>query len=209
MMAHVSYVPMFTGIISDLGAVRTLESGATTRFTIGTSYPLDTVAIGASIACAGVCLTVVEKFNDSFLVEVSNETLARTTLGEWQVGRRINLERPMRVGDELGGHIVAGHVDGVSQLIARRPDGDSVRFTFALPDALARYVAEKGSITIDGVSLTVNEVEQGLFGVNLIPHTLAVTSLSALQPGDRVNIEIDLVARYVARLVGPNVMRAA
>ena len=200
---------MFTGIITDLGAVKAIAVGESTRFEITTAYDLATVAIGASIACAGVCLTVVEKAADSFIVDVSNETLARTTLGGWRVGQRINLERPVRAGDELGGHIVSGHVDAVSHVIDRRPDGASVRFTFGLPGDLAGFLAPKGSVTVDGVSLTVNEVEEGYFGVNLIPHTLEVTSLGTLQPGTQVNIEIDVVARYLARLVRPELMRAA
>ncbi len=200
---------MFTGIITDLGTVKDIATGESTRFEITTAYDLATVTIGASIACAGVCLTVVEKATDSFIVDVSNETLARSTLGRWHVGQRINLERPLRAGDELGGHIVSGHVDAVSHVIDRKPDGASVRFTFALPGDLAGFLAPKGSVTIDGVSLTVNEVEEGYFGVNLIPHTLEVTSLGSLQPGTPVNIEIDVVARYLARLVRPELMRAA
>src|SRR5471030_1952230 len=147
---------MFTGIITDLGAVKGIAAAASTRFEIATAYDLETVAIGASIACAGVCLTVIEKSADSFTVDVSNETLACTTLGNWQLGQRINLERPLRAGDELGGHIVSGHVDAVSQVIDRRPDGASIRFTFAMPAPLAGFLAPKGSITVDGVSLTVN-----------------------------------------------------
>jgi riboflavin synthase len=200
---------MFTGIITDLGAVKSIAAAASTRFEITTAYDLATVAIGASIACAGVCLTVVEKSGDYFTVDVSNETLAHTTLGGWQVGQPINLERPLRAGDELGGHIVSGHVDAVSQVIDRKPDGASVRFTFTLPGGLAGYIAPKGSITVDGVSLTVNEVEEGYFGVNLIPHTLEVTSLGTLRAGTSVNIEIDVVARYLARLIRPELMRAA
>ena len=200
---------MFTGIITDLGRVRGISAGASTRFDITTGYDLATVAIGASIACAGTCLTVVEKYDDYFTVDVSNETLAHTTLGAWTVGQPINLERPLRAGDELGGHIVSGHVDAVTRVIGRKPDGASVRFTFALPDALAGFVAPKGSITIDGVSLTVNEVEEGYFGVNLIPHTLEVTSLGTLQPGASVNIEIDVVARYLARILRPELTRSA
>ena len=204
---------MFTGIVTDLGRVRAVEAAASTRFAITTAYDLSTVAMGASIACAGVCLTVVEKGADYFTVDVSNETLAHTTLGEWQAGRPVNLERPLRAGDELGGHIVSGHIDTVSRVIGRKADGASVRFTFALPRELAGYVAPKGSITVDGVSLTVNEVaegnevEEGFFGVNLIPHTLEVTSLGALQAGSRVNIEIDVVARYLARMVRPELTR--
>jgi riboflavin synthase len=200
---------MFTGIVTDLGTVRSVAAADSTRFEIATGYDLATVAIGASIACAGVCLTVIERGRDSFIVDVSNETLARTTLGTWQAGQRINLERPLRAGDELGGHIVSGHVDAVSQVTDRRPDGGSIRFAFALPAPLAGYLAPKGSITVDGVSLTVNEVEEGYFGVNLIPHTLEVTSLGTLQSGAQVNLEVDLVARYLARLIRPELMRAA
>ena len=200
---------MFTGIVTDLGTVRSVTAAGSTRFEIETAYDMSTVAMGASIACAGVCLTVVERGADSFVVDVSNETLARTTLGGWKAGQRINLERPLRAGDELGGHIVSGHVDAVSHVIDRKLDGASVRFTFALPAALAGYLAQKGSITVDGVSLTVNEVEEGFFGVNLIPHTLEVTSLGTLQPGASVNLEVDLVARYLARLIRPELMRAA
>lgn len=200
---------MFTGIVTDLGTVRRVRPGESTRLEIACGYDLDTIAIGASIACAGICVTVVEKGRDSFSIDASNETLARTTLGAWTVGRRINLERSLRAGDELGGHIVSGHVDAVTQVGGRRPDGDCVRFTFALAPAIANYIAPKGSVTIDGVSLTVNEVETGIFGVNIIPHTLAVTSLGALQPGDAVNVEIDVVARYVARLIRPDLLRAA
>src|ERR1700760_1205031 len=200
---------MFTGIVTDLGTVRNVAAADSTRFEIATAYDMSTVAIGASIACAGVCLTVVERGADSFVVDVSNETLARTTLGGWKAGQRINLERPLRAGDELGGNIVSGHVDAVSHVIDRRPDGASVRFTFALPAPLAGYLAQKGSITVDGGSLTVNEVEEGFFGVNLIPHTLEVTSLGTLQPGASVNLEIDVVARYLARLIRPELMRAA
>ena len=198
---------MFTGIITDLGSVRAVAAGVTTRIEIKTAYDTATLAMGASVACAGVCLTVVARGDHSFAVDVSNETLARTTVGEWAVGRKINLERPLRVGDELGGHIVAGHVDAVTPVAGRRPDGDSVRFHFALPEPLAGFLAPKGSVTIDGVSLTVNEVEEGNFGVNVIPHTLGVTSLGTLQPGDTVNLEVDLVARYVARLIRPELAR--
>ena len=200
---------MFTGIITDLGVVRRIAPGASTRMEIATAYDVSSISLGASIACAGVCLTAVAMGEDSFDVDVSNETLACTTLGQWAIGRRINLERPLRAGDELGGHIVSGHVDAVGQVVARHADGGSVRFTFALPAPLAAYVAPKGSIAVDGVSLTVNEVGDALFGVNLIPHTLEVTSLSTLQPGDKVNLEIDLVARYIARMMRPELMRAS
>jgi riboflavin synthase len=170
---------------------------------------METVAMGASIACAGVCLTVVERAHDAFAVDVSNETLACTTIGAWQVGRRVNLERPLRAGEELGGHIVSGHVDAVTRVVGRRPDGESIRLAFALPPSLAGFVAPKGSIAVDGVSLTVNEVTADAFGVNIIPHTLAETSLGQLELESPVNIEIDLVARYVARLIRPELTRGS
>lgn len=193
---------MFTGIVSDFARVRAIARGGDTRIEITTSYDLDSVDIGASIACSGPCLTVVEKGADWFAVEASAETLARTTLGGWEVGTAVNLERAMRVGDELGGHIVSGHVDAVAVIVGLEPEGDSVRFRFEIPDAFAIYVAPKGSIAIDGVSLTVNEVEGNRFGVNIISHTRAVTTFGSRQIGDSVNVEIDTIARYVARLLG-------
>lgn len=193
---------MFTGIVSDLGRVRAIAKRGDTRIEIATSYDLDTVEIGASIACSGPCLTVVEKSADWFAVEASAETLARTTLGGWEVGTAVNLERAMRVGDELGGHIVSGHVDAVAAIVDMKPEGDSVRFVFEIPGEFAAYVAPKGSIAIDGVSLTVNEAEGSRFGVNIISHTRAVTTFGARRTGDSVNVEIDTIARYVARLLG-------
>jgi len=193
---------MFTGLITDVGRLRArkpLEKGV--RFEIATGFPMEEVAIGASIACCGACLTVVEKGADWFAVDVSAETLDKTTLGDWQPGRRINLERSLRLGDELGGHIVSGHVDGVAEIVARRPDGEATRFTVRPPAELAHFVASKGSVALDGVSLTVNEVDGGEFGVCIIPHTLVCTTFGDLQPGDRVNLEIDMLARYVARLL--------
>jgi riboflavin synthase len=193
---------MFTGIISDIGEVAQREGG---RFTIRCSYAADSIAIGASIACDGACLTVTEvaaaPSGSTFAVDVSNETLSRTTLGEWRPGRRINLERALKAGDELGGHIVAGHVDGVARIAEVRADGQSRRFSLEVPPELARYIAPKGSVALDGISLTVNEVEENLFGINIIPHTLTHTTLGAKKPGDRVNLEVDVVARYVARLM--------
>ena len=159
------------------------------------------IAIGASIACAGVCLTVVDKGADWFAVDVSSETLARTTLDSWQPGRHINLERALRLGDELGGHLVTGHVDGVAEVTSRRADGESTRFTIRPPRALARFVAAKGSVALDGVSLTVNEVGPEEFGICIIPHTAAMTTFGELAAGARVNLEIDMLARYVARLL--------
>jgi riboflavin synthase len=191
---------MFTGIVTDIGTVTAREARGDTRFRIRTTYDTASIAIGASIACSGVCLTVVQKGEDWFTVDVSAETLSRTGLGHWREGSRINLERSLRVGDELGGHIVSGHVDGVGEVTMAKPEGDSLRIEIRAPDALAAFIAEKGSITVDGVSLTVNSVEGAKFGVNLIPHTQQVTTLGNLKAGDRVNLEIDTLARYVARL---------
>ena len=191
---------MFTGLISDVGVVREVDRSGDTRFTIGTGYDLNAVEIGASVAHSGACLTVVEKGADWFAVDVSQETLDCTTLGDWEPGRCINLEKSLRLGAELGGHLVQGHVDGVAVVTARRPDGDSLRFSFEAPVELARFVARKGSVALDGISLTVNEVEGKSFGVNIIPHTAAQTTLGSTQVGDKVNLEVDLLARYVARL---------
>lgn len=193
---------MFTGIITDVGRVRAVERQGDTRFTIETAFDTETVPIGASIAHSGVCLTVIEKGPGWFVVQASGETLSKTTLGSWDAGTRINLERALKVGDELGGHIVSGHVDGVGELAAIRPDGESIRLTFAVPASLSKYIASKGSVAIDGVSLTVNEVEGDSFGVNIIPHTQTATTFGTLKVGDRVNLEIDMLARYVARLAG-------
>ncbi|HEY0836775.1 MAG TPA: riboflavin synthase [Azospirillum sp.] len=193
---------MFTGIITDIGRVKAVESDGDTRFTIETAFDTETVAIGASIANNGVCLTVIDKGPGWFAVQASAETLSKTTLGGWRPGARVNLERAMRLGDELGGHIVSGHVDGVATVADVRPDGESRRLTFEAPANLAKYVASKGSVAIDGVSLTVNEVDGARFGVNIIPHTQVATTFGDLKPGDRVNMEIDMLARYVARLVG-------
>lgn len=191
---------MFTGIITDVGRVRRVEPTARDRrYEIATAYDTAEVAVGASIACAGCCLTVVATGPGWFAVEVSGETLARTTLADWGEGTRVNLERAARVGDELGGHLVSGHVDGVGETLSVTPDGGSWRVGFRAPRPLHRLIAPKGSITVDGVSLTVNAVEDDLFEVNLIPHTREVTTLGALAPGSRVNLEIDLLARYLAR----------
>lgn len=193
---------MFTGIITDLGKVEAVvpASEGDSWFRISTSYDLSEVEIGASIACSGCCLTVVEKGENSFAVDVSGETLSKTNLGDWQVGHRVNLERSLKVGDELGGHLVYGHVDGVAEIVGSEPEGGSTRWRFRAPAELARFIAPKGSVALDGVSLTVNEVEGREFGVNIIPHTTAVTSFGSYQVGDRVNLEIDVLARYVARL---------
>ncbi|MDO8409155.1 MAG: riboflavin synthase [Phenylobacterium sp.] len=191
---------MFTGIVTDVGRVRAVrDTDRDRRFEIETAFDLATVDIGASIAHAGCCLTVVEKGPTWFAVEVSGETLERTTLGEWREGRAVNLERSARVGDELGGHIVSGHVDGVGELISIVSEGGSHRVKVRVPRPLHRYIAPKGSIAIEGVSLTVNEVEDDIFGVNLIPHTWEVTTLGRLSVGSKVNLEIDMLARYLAR----------
>jgi len=195
---------MFTGIVTDVGKVAEIEDRGDKRFVIETAFDMDEVAIGASICCSGVCLTVIDKGKGQFAVDVSAESLSRSTLCGWTEGSRINLERSLKLGDELGGHIVSGHVDGIGRVMDIAPEGDSKRFVFAMPHDLARFVAEKGSIAVDGVSLTVNRVwrENGedRFGVNIIPHTQEVTTFGALQPGDPVNLEIDMLARYVARL---------
>ena len=198
---------MFTGIVSDIGTIERVQSEGDTRVRIATSYDPDTIDLGASIACSGVCLTVIDKGTADthwFDVQVSGETIARTARDQWVEGRRLNLERAMKLGDELGGHIVTGHVDGIAEVIGICPEGDSHRIGFAVPAALAPFIAPKGSITVDGVSLTVNTVEdQGdvtHFSVNLIPHTQAVTTLGALAQGQMVNIEIDVLARYLQRM---------
>jgi riboflavin synthase len=195
---------MFTGIVTALGSVRGMEplgGGKDMRLRIAAPWPdTATIPAGASIACSGCCLTVLEVEAGAFAVDVSGETLSRTTLGSWAVGTRVNLERSLRLGDELGGHIVSGHVDGVGHAVSATPEHGSLRLVFRIPHELSRFIAAKGSVAVDGVSLTVNEVEGDTFGVNVIPHTAAVTSLGAARPGDAVNIEIDMLARYVARL---------
>lgn len=196
---------MFTGIVTDMGEVIAIEKRGDTRLTIATAYDPAGIALGASIACSGCCLTAVEsgRLQDGrgyFAVDASAETLARTTLGSWKVGTRINLERPLRMGDELGGHVVSGHVDDVGEIVSVEPEGDSLRFRFRVSPGISRFIAPKGSVSLDGTSLTVNEVEGDEFGVNIIPHTQAVTTWGKARPGDRVNVEIDMLARYVARL---------
>ena len=195
---------MFTGIVTDVGRVRHVEKRGDTHIVIGTNYDVGTIDMGASISCGGVCLTVVDKGTAKdrwFAATASGETLSKTTLGGWKAGDAVNLERPMRVGDEFGGHIVSGHVDGVAEVKSIVPEGESIRMVFEAPAALARFVAPKGSVALDGVSLTVNDVDGVRFGVNIIPHTAKVTTLGKLKPGMKVNLEIDLLARYVARLV--------
>ena len=193
---------MFTGIITDVGEVVVHDGG---RFRLRSAYPAASIAIGASIACDGVCLTVTAVNPDGagslFDVDVSNETISKTTLGQWAKGRRVNLERALKAADELGGHVVSGHVDGTARIVDITVDGDCRRFSFEAPEHLARYIAPKGSVALDGTSLTVNEVAGNRFGINLIPHTLTVTTWGAKNPGDRVNLEVDVFARYVARLM--------
>jgi riboflavin synthase len=191
---------MFTGIVTDIGRIEQVEPAGDTKFVIASQYDSALIAIGASICCAGVCLTVVDKAPGWFSVTASAETLACSNLGGWKVGTTINLERALKVGDELGGHIVSGHVDGVVEIAGIERDGDSLRFRFTLPDDLAPYIAPKGSVCLNGASLTVNEVDESGFGVNIIPHTQEMTTFGAAQAGDRVNLEIDVLARYVARL---------
>ena len=191
---------MFTGIVTDVGRVRAVrDTDRDRRFEVETAYDLATVELGASISHAGCCLTVVEKGEGWFAVEVSGETLSKTTLGQWGSGTRINLERAARAGDELGGHIVSGHVDGVGEVLSVEPEGGSHRIRIRAPRPLHRYIAPKGSVAVEGVSLTVNEVEGEVFGVNIIPHTWELTTLGALEPGSKVNLEIDMLARYLAR----------
>jgi riboflavin synthase len=191
---------MFTGIVTDVGRVLALEQEGDLRARIGTGYDTGGIDIGASIACDGVCLTAVALGPGWFEVQASAETLSKTTIGGWTTGRRVNLERALKVGDELGGHIVSGHVDGLAQVVAARPEGDSLRVTFRAPHALAGFIAPKGSVCLNGTSLTVNEVEGTDFGINFIPHTQSVTTWGDVAVGDAVNIEIDTLARYVARL---------
>lgn len=197
---------MFTGIITDIGTVRALRQKGDLTARIGTHYDIAGIDIGASIACDGVCLTVTATGTDSdggwFDVDISAETVSKTGIGGngWHVGRQVNLERALRLGDELGGHIVSGHVDGVAEVVALRDEGDSTRVTLRAPDDLARFIAPKGSVALNGTSLTVNEVDGAEFGINFIPHTKEVTTWGDVSVGDRVNLEVDTLARYVARL---------
>jgi len=194
---------MFTGIVSDVGEVRHVEKRGDTHIVIATHYDVSAIEIGASIACAGVCMTVVDKggaHDRWFAVTASGETLSKTTISQWKEGDAVNLERPMRVGDEFGGHIVTGHVDAVAEIVEAKPEGESLRLIFQIPVKLARFVAAKGSVALDGVSLTVNDVDGTRFGVNIIPHTRKVTTFGRARPGMKVNFEADLMARYIARL---------
>lgn len=195
---------MFTGIITDIGTIAKVTQCGDTRFDVLTAYDTDTIDMGASIAHSGVCLTVIDKGKgaegDWFAVEASKETLDVTSAANWQAGTKLNLERALKMGDELGGHIVSGHVDGLAEITAITPEGDSQRYTFKASAALMPFIAPKGSVTLDGTSLTVNEVEGLTFGVNLIPHTQDVTTWGLSKVGDIINLEIDVLARYVARL---------
>jgi riboflavin synthase len=197
---------MFTGITSDIGTVRTAEQRGDLRLVIACGYDMGTVDLGSSIACSGVCLTVVDKGEDWFAVDLSSETRARTARDLWVAGGRLNLERSLRVGDELGGHIVSGHVDGVADVAAVDPEGGSIRLGLSAPAGLARYLAPKGSVTLDGVSLTVNEVSDAQdgavqFSVNIIPHTAEITTLGEIAAGRQLNVEIDVIARYLERML--------
>lgn len=195
---------MFTGIVTDMGEVIALDHRGDLRARIATHYDVAAIDLGASIACEGVCLTVVATGTTPrgwFDVDISAETLRKTNIGGWQLGQRLNLERALRVGDELGGHIVSGHVDGVAEVVGIAPEGDSLRVSFRAPDDLARFIAPKGSVALNGTSLTVNDVRGAEFDINFIPHTQAVTTWGAVKLGDRVNLEVDTMARYVARYV--------
>jgi riboflavin synthase len=192
---------MFSGIVTDLGRVRRLVRGEILELTIATGFDTAAIPIGASVACSGACLTVVAVESGAFSAHASAETVACTTLGDWREATSVNLERSLRLGDELGGHLVSGHVDGTAQIVERQPEALSVRFVFEAPARLMPFIAGKGSVAVDGVSLTVNEVEGTRFGVNIIPHTLAATTLGEADVGQRVNLEVDMIARYVARLL--------
>jgi riboflavin synthase len=192
---------MFTGIITDVGRIVAAEQRGDLRLRVACGYDMASVDLGASIACSGVCLTVVDKGEDWFSLDLSAETVGRTASGLWQEGSRLNLERAMRLGDELGGHIVTGHVDGVGEVVSAEPSGDSSIVTIEAPRDLAPYIAPKGSIAVEGVSLTVNDVSDNRFSLNIIPHTAAQTTLSDLAPGRRLNLEIDILARYIGRML--------
>ncbi|NCC22149.1 MAG: riboflavin synthase [Alphaproteobacteria bacterium] len=194
---------MFTGIITHVGAVRDIDrSRGDWRIWIESSFDAESIPTGASICCSGCCLTVVGADNGAFAVDVSAETLSKTVIGGWEARTKVNLERSLKIGDELGGHLVSGHVDGLARLLSIMPDGDSRRLSFRVPGDLIKFIAPKGSVALGGISLTVNEVEGDRFGVNIIPHTWNYTSLREMKPGDPINLEIDMLARYVARILG-------
>jgi riboflavin synthase len=194
---------MFTGLVTDVGEVLSVEERGEglRQLIIACAYDPATIAIGASICCCGVCMTAVATGNNNFSVDAAAETLRLTTVGRWQKGTRVNLERSLKMGDELGGHLVSGHVDGLAELVAREDLTDMAKLTLRVPKPLARFIAQKGSVALDGVSLTVNEVNDDTFSVLIIPHTLAVTTLGALKQGDSINLEVDVMARYAARLM--------
>ena len=192
---------MFTGIITARGTVREIVPAADPRYVFDAGFPTESLPVGASVCCSGVCLTVVEKGPGWFAADVSGETLARTTLGLWKAGTPVNLERALAAGGELGGHFVVGHVDGLAKVVSKTPEGDSIRFVFEAEPRLMIFIAPKGSVALDGVALTVNEVRGTRFGVNIIPHTQELTTFGSLAAGDSVNLEVDLLARYVERLV--------
>ena len=195
---------MFSGIITDLGEVRAIEVSGDHRFEFSTGFDTATIDIGASVCCSGVCLTVIDKGEGWFAADISAETMGLTTLSDWTEGTGVNFERALTMGDELGGQMVSGHVDGIAEVVSVTPEGSSRRIVLKAPKELLKMIAPKGSVVLDGVSLTVNEVEDGHFGINVIPHTLEMTTLGALGTGGRVNLEIDMLARYVARLVHPD-----
>jgi len=192
---------MFTGIIQECGTISALDTRGDWIVTIAAPLTVKDLTIGASVACSGVCLTVISLSDTAFTVQVSTETLDKTCAKHWTVGTKLNLERALRMGDELGGHMVSGHVDGVAQVVSCTPEQDSLRFVFVVPDEFARYLAPKGSITLDGISLTVNNVDGSRFGVNIIPHTQSVTTMGSRTVGDVLNFEIDVIARYVGRML--------
>ena len=192
---------MFTGIITDVGEVRSVEQKGDFRVEINTRYDTSEIDLGASISCSGACLTVIEKGQNWFAIEASSETVDRTTIGDWSVGTKVNTERALKLGEELGGHIVSGHVDGIAKIISTEPEGDSIRFEFESPGNLKWFISEKGSVALDGVSLTVNNVLGNRFEVNIISHTQTNTTFSQRSVGDKINLEIDMLARYVSRLL--------
>lgn len=192
---------MFTGIITDVGQVISLEKTGDHRIRIATGHDLGPVPIGASIACSGVCLTVIEKEDTSFVVQVSQETLSKTAIGDWEMGTKVNLELSLKMGDELGGHLVFGHVDGLAEVVSIKPVEESRHVTIRLPQQLKQFAAAKGSIALDGISLTVNAVEDDIVHLMIIPHTMSATTWGDLKPGQKIHVEIDMLARYVARIL--------